>query len=142
AGSTDEHGFALIGSAKGNYGHLDGAAGALGLARAIMALRFDQAPPQPFFETPNSRIDFARAPVRPTNRLEPLADRGAPKRAGVSSFGLSGINAHVILEAAPKHAANAQDETAQNGTFILALSAANEAALIDYATKLHRAIAN
>lgn len=142
AGSTDEHGFALIGSGKGNYGHLDGAAGALGLARAIMALRFDQAPPQPFFETPNSRIDFTRAPVRPTNRLEPLADRGAPRRAGVSSFGLSGINAHVILEAAPKHAANARDETAQNGTFILALSAANEAALIDYATKLHRDIAN
>ncbi|MET4735318.1 amino acid adenylation domain-containing protein [Thalassospira sp. MBR-102] len=145
AGSTDEHGFALIGSAKGNYGHLDGAAGALGLARAIIVLRFDQAPPQPFFETPNSRIDFARAPVRPTNRLEPLADRGAPKRAGVSSFGLSGINAHVILEAAPKRSANpqdgTQDETAQNGTFILALSAANEAALTDYAAKLHRDIA-
>ncbi|WP_404420596.1 amino acid adenylation domain-containing protein [Thalassospira australica] len=142
AQSTDENGFALIGSAKGNYGHLDGAAGALGLARAIMALRFDQAPPQPFFETPNSRIDFARAPVRPTNRLEPLADRGAPRRAGVSSFGLSGINAHVILEAAPKRSANAPYDIAQNGTFILALSAANEAALTDYAAKLHRDIAN
>lgn len=142
AGSTDETGFALIGSGKGNYGHLDGAAGALGLARAIMALRCDQAPPQPFFETPNSRIDFARAPVRPTNRLEPLADRGTPRRAGVSSFGLSGINAHVILEAAPKHAANTQDTIRQNGVFILALSAASDAALSDYAAKMHRNITN
>ncbi|WP_114089624.1 non-ribosomal peptide synthetase [Thalassospira profundimaris] len=142
AGSTDETGFALIGSGKGNYGHLDGAAGALGLARAIMALRHDQAPPQPFFEIPNSRIDFARAPVRPTNRLEPLADRGAPRRAGVSSFGLSGINAHVILETAPKRAANAPDDVAHNGGFILALSAASDATLTDYATKLHRAVAD
>ncbi|WP_417829200.1 amino acid adenylation domain-containing protein [Thalassospira sp.] len=138
AGSTDEKGFALIGSGKGNYGHLDGAAGALGLARAIMALRFDQAPPQPFFETPNRRIDFARAPVRPASRLEPLADRGAPRRAGVSSFGLSGINAHVILEAAPNHTQNTPTDVTQNNYFILALSAATEAALTQYAGKLHR----
>ena len=138
AGSTDEKGFAVIGSGKGNYGHLDGAAGALGLARAIMALRFDQAPPQPFFESPNRRIDFARAPVRPTNRLEPLADRGAPRRAGVSSFGLSGINAHIILEAAPHHTENTPADITDNSYFILALSAANKAALTDYAIKLHR----
>ncbi|WP_417815544.1 amino acid adenylation domain-containing protein [Thalassospira alkalitolerans] len=150
AGACDETGFALIGSGKGNYGHLDGAAGALGLARAIMALRFDQAPPQPFFDTPNSKIDFSRAPVRVAKHLEPLPDRGAPRRAGVSSFGLSGINAHIILEAAPQRGAfanttitanTANDARQTNAAYVIALSAANETTLRDYATRLHRVIA-
>ena len=101
ARETTETGFAAIGSGKGNYGHLDGAAGALGLARALLCLIHDSAPPQPFFHTPNPRIDFARAPVAVARKLTPLADRGGPRRAGVSAFGLSGINAHMVVEAAP-----------------------------------------
>jgi len=101
AAETAETGFAAIGSGKGNHGHLDGAAGALGLARALLCLAHDRAPPQPFFTTPNPAIDFARSPVAVARALAPLADRGGPRRAGVSSFGLSGINAHVVVEAAP-----------------------------------------
>jgi len=101
APETSEVGFALVVSGKGNYGHLDGAAGALGLARAALALAHDLAPPQPFFHVPNPRIAFDRAPVRVPATATPLADRGTPRRAGVSSFGLSGINAHIVLERAP-----------------------------------------
>ena len=90
-----------IGSGKGNYGHLDGAAGALGVARAVLCLTHDQAPPQPFFTQPNQRIDFANAPVAVAAKLAPLPRRDTPRRAGISAFGLSGINAHVILEAPP-----------------------------------------
>lgn len=101
AAETSETGFAAIGSGKGNHGHLDGAAGALGLARALLCLAHDRAPPQPFFTAPNPAIDFARSPVAVARVLAPLAERGGPRRAGVSSFGLSGINAHVVVEAAP-----------------------------------------
>jgi len=105
APDTAETGFAAIGSVKGNYGHLDGAAGALGLAKAVLCLEHDMAPPQPFFAAPNPKIDFARAPVAVPQVPMPLADRGGPRRAGVSAFGLSGINAHVIIEAPPAAAA-------------------------------------
>jgi len=129
---------AYIGSAKGNFGHLDGAAGALGLARAIMVLRHGDVPPQPFFETPNPAIDFGRAPVRVTGHLAKLPDRGAgiPRRAGVSSFGLSGINAHIVLEAAPGRLQ--ADDTGQTDRdhFIVSLSASSPDALRGYGKNL------
>lgn len=127
-----DSGQALIGSAKGNYGHLDGAAGALGLARAVMALRHDAAPPQPFYTRPNPKIDFARAPVRVADRLQPLPGRATPRRAGVSSFGLSGINAHIVIEAAPP----ADATTAAPLACVVALSAASAAGLAAYAGAL------
>lgn len=117
ADHTAEVGFAAIGSVKGNYGHLDAAAGLLGLAKAVLCLRHDMAPPQPFFDAPNPKIDFARAPVVVPNVLMPLADRGTPRRAGVSSFGLSGINAHVILEVPP-----ARTTSIAGGHFVIGLS--------------------
>ncbi len=88
---------APIGSVKGNIGHLDAAAGALGLAKAVMCLKRGEVPPQPHFQTPNPHIDFEAAPVRVPRVLEPLPPGGRPWHCGVSSFGLSGINVHVVL---------------------------------------------
>lgn len=88
---------ALIGSVKGNLGHLDAAAGAAGLAKAVLCLKNGLVPPQPHFERPNPHIDFAAAPVRVAQRLEPLPEQERPWRCGVSSFGLSGVNTHVIV---------------------------------------------
>jgi len=134
-----ETGFALIGSAKGNYGHLDNAAGALGLVRAVLALRHDTAPPQPFFDQPNPAIDFDHAPVRVASVATPLPDRGCRRRAGISSFGLSGINAHVVIEAPPAQPDNATDAVSA-GWVTVALSAGDDAALIAFAEALRRAI--
>lgn len=124
ADHTAEVGFAAIGSVKGNYGHLDAAAGILGLAKAVLCLRHDKAPPQPFFDAPNPKIDFAHAPVAVPTTIMPLADRGTPRRAGVSSFGLSGINAHVILEVPPSSV-----PTDIGGHFVIGLSC-SEAGLL------------
>ncbi|WP_316976585.1 non-ribosomal peptide synthetase [Shumkonia mesophila] len=137
APDTVETGFARLGSVKGNYGHLDGAAGALGLAKAVLCLQYDIAPPQPFFEAPNPKIDFAHAPVVVAKTAMPLGDRGGPRRAGVSSFGLSGINCHVILEA-PSAASPSFD--AQNGWFVVGLSAADNEAVQRYADALRQAL--
>jgi amino acid adenylation domain-containing protein len=125
---------AMIGSGKGNYGHLDNVAGALGLVRAVAALAHDTAPPQPFFDRPNPAIDFARAPVRVAARATRLPDRGTPRRAGVSSFGLSGINAHAVIEAAPPRPAAAMDPA---GHAVITLSAGDRAALGRYARMMH-----
>lgn len=119
---------ALIGSVKGNIGHLDAAAGALGLAKAVMSLKKGFVPPQPHFETPNPHIDFAVAPVRVARTLEPLPRSGRPLAGGVSSFGLSGVNAHVVVR---EHVPS--DLPKDDGTWhCIPLSAANEDDLKKY----------
>ena len=131
---TSETGFAFIGSGKGNYGHLDACAGALGLLRAVLCVKNDQAPPQPFFSKPNPRIDFANSPVTVCPQLLSLPDRGTPRRAGVSSFGLSGINVHAIIEA-PKPAIS-KPLPLNAGWTVIGLSAATPLLLHTYAAAL------
>ena len=131
---TSETGFALIGSGKGNYGHLDACAGALGLLRAVLCVKNDQAPPQPFFSQPNPRIDFAHSPVNVCRQLLSLPDRGTPRRAGVSSFGLSGINVHAIIEAPPPVISKALP--LYSGWTVIGLSAATPVLLHTYSAAL------
>lgn len=133
-------GDVALGSVKGNYGHLDSAAGALGLAKAVLCLQHGQVPPQPFFDAPNPLIDFAHAPVKVAQKLAPLVHRDCPLRAGVSSFGLSGINAHVILEEAPS--ARLPVANPADGLYVVALSAGSAEALRRYRHALHDSIAD
>ncbi|MFJ9107504.1 type I polyketide synthase [Streptomyces sp. NPDC102283] len=89
-----------IGSAKTNFGHLEPAAGVLGLVKAALAVHHGVIPPSLHFRTPNPRIDF------PAQRLEVVTEAAAwpagPRFAGVSSFGYGGTNAHVALGEAPE----------------------------------------
>lgn len=91
---------AAISAVKGNFGHLDAAAGALGLAKVILTLEHGTVPRQPHFDRPNGRIDFANAPVFVARENHPLDPDRRPWRAGVSAFGLSGINVHLIAQQA------------------------------------------
>ncbi|MEU9254846.1 SDR family NAD(P)-dependent oxidoreductase [Streptomyces sp. NPDC048270] len=89
-----------IGSAKTNFGHLEPAAGVVGLMKTALALHHGELPASLHFDTPNPHIDFEAA------RLEVVAERrpwpqGGRRYAGVSSFGFGGTNAHIALEEAP-----------------------------------------
>lgn len=89
-----------IGSAKTNFGHLEPAAGVVGLMKTALALHHGELPASLHFETPNPHIDFD------ANRLEVVAARrpwphGGRRYAGVSGFGFGGTNAHIALEEAP-----------------------------------------
>jgi amino acid adenylation domain-containing protein/non-ribosomal peptide synthase protein (TIGR01720 family) len=90
-----------IGSIKTNLGHLDAAAGAIGLIKAALALHHREIPPSLNFSRPNPEIDFDHSPFYVNSKLAPWPSNGVPRRAGVSSFGLGGTNAHVILEETP-----------------------------------------
>jgi len=98
---TDKKRFCAIGSVKTNIGHLDAAAGAAGLIKAVLALVHRMIPPSLHFEQPNPKIDLANSPFYVNTRLREWEATGAPRRAGVSCFGIGGTNAHVILEEAP-----------------------------------------
>ncbi|WP_433665947.1 beta-ketoacyl synthase N-terminal-like domain-containing protein [Nocardia sp. CA-136227] len=88
----------LLGSVKGNVGHLLTVAGFTSVLKAILAMRHGIIPATP----------TATEPIRPTG-AEHAADRivtanqpwpgtaDRPRRAGVSAFGFGGTNAHLVL---------------------------------------------
>ncbi|WP_264319340.1 type I polyketide synthase [Rhizobium terrae] len=99
--STDRTGFCHVGSVKSNIGHLDTAAGVVGLIKAALAVSEGTIPPTVGFERPNPAIDFERSPFRVNNTLIKWPDAPGPRRAAVNSLGVGGTNAHAIIEQAP-----------------------------------------
>ena len=98
---TTRKGFCALGTIKGNFGHLDNAAGIAGLVKAAVCLRRGSFPGLAHFTSPHSGIDFDSTPVFPARIPVDLNRDKGPVRGGVSAFGLSGINCHMVLEAAP-----------------------------------------
>jgi len=123
---TARQGFCGIGAVKSNIGHLDTAAGAAGLIKAVLALDRGELPPSLHFERPNPALDLPGSPFYVVDRLTPWPrSPEGPRRAGVSAFGIGGTNAHVILEEAPLPAPSSPSRSAQ----LLVLSARTESAL-------------
>jgi amino acid adenylation domain-containing protein len=120
-----ERGFCGIGSVKSNVGHLDTAAGAAGLIKAVLAVEYGELPPSLHFERPNPALGLPETPFYVVDRLTPWPASGGPRRAGVSAFGIGGTNAHVVLEQAPPVEPSGPSREAQ----LLVLSARTETAL-------------
>lgn len=123
---TDKKQFCAIGSVKTNIGHLDCAAGIIGLIKSILSLKNKKIPPSLHFKIPNSRINFEDSPVYVNNTLSDW-NKELPRRCGVSAFGLSGTNCHVVLEEAPQEVF--PEEPKESQTNILTLSAKSENSL-------------
>lgn len=124
---TDKKQFCAVGSIKTNVGHLDYAAGIIGLVKSVMALKHKEIPPLANFTMGNQKINFVESPVYISDRLSKWDMSIEPRRCGVSAFGMSGTNCHIILE-----------EFLQNSTYksvlnfrahIFTLSAKSEEAL-------------
>jgi amino acid adenylation domain-containing protein len=99
--STGDVGFCALGSVKPNVGHLDVAAGVIGLIKTALVLQHRQLPPTLFFEKPNPHIAFEGGPFYVNDKWREWPEGDEPRRAGVSAFGVGGTNAHVVLEEAP-----------------------------------------
>lgn len=88
-----------LGSAKANYGHLDVAAGMIGLLKSLLTLSESTIFPQPAYSAPNPGIDLG-------NSVFEIADTAVSvpglRHAALSSFGMGGTNAHVVLSRSPQ----------------------------------------
>lgn len=104
-GERQDPGGCLLGSVKGNVGHLGAAAGICGFIKTVLALTHEEIPATVNHRTPNPRLNLVDTPftVAATRTPWPRTP-GVPRVAGVSSFGIGGSNSHVILEEAPEPA--------------------------------------
>ncbi|GAA2069421.1 hypothetical protein GCM10009801_19040 [Streptomyces albiaxialis] len=89
-----------VGSVKANIGHLEAAAGVLGLIKTALVLRHGVVPGNPHLREVNPRIDLEGSGLRMSaTRTELPKEISA---AAVSSFGFGGTNASVVLARAPR----------------------------------------
>jgi acyl transferase domain-containing protein len=124
----------LVGSAKTNIGHTEGAAGLAGLIKAALCLKHKMIPPNLHFHQPNPAIPWQNYALMIPTQLTPWPSSATPRRAGVSSFGIAGTNAHIVLEEAPAAiASSTRPDNTQHQTYLLPLSAQTHEGLKDLA---------
>ncbi len=134
----------LIGSLKSNIGHSVAASGVGGVIKMVQALRHEILPKSLHVDAPSPHVDWSAGAVRILAEPQawPAVD-GRVRRAGVSSFGISGTNAHVVLEEAPRPeepvgTASGAGAPAPLAAVPLLISAKSRAALHAQADRLRR----
>ncbi len=90
--------YCRVGSVKSNIGHLDTAAGVVGLMKAALSLKKGEIPPSLNYETSESGDRIREHALRGQRLLHAWPSGGEPRRAAVNSLGVGGTNAHVVLE--------------------------------------------
>ncbi|SFC58074.1 type I polyketide synthase [Streptomyces aidingensis] len=132
----------LVGSAKTNVGHLEGAAGVTGLLKTVLALRHGTLPPSLHFTGPPVDIPLDELGLEVVTRERPWP---AGAVAGVSAFGMGGSNCHLLLAPPPAGTAAGEDPgpgdraagaAEQGSPMVWTLSARSPAALRGQAARL------
>ncbi|PYH37625.1 type I polyketide synthase [Aspergillus neoniger CBS 115656] len=116
-----------MGSVKANLGHAEGAAGLVGVLKAVLSLENGIIPPNIKSFPRNPAIAFENANlVIPTEPIPWPEDRD--KRVSINSFGLGGSNSHAIIESAASFIDSPNSTRAASNTPYLLLFSANTAA--------------
>ncbi|EST35016.1 hypothetical protein N566_17875, partial [Streptomycetaceae bacterium MP113-05] len=129
----------LVGSVKTNIGHLEGAAGVVGLIKTLLSIHYRELPPSLHFERPGPKTPLHELglDVRTVNGPWPLPEERLV--AGVSSFGMGGSNCHVVVGECAGDAPPAEADAPSSVPSVLpwVVSARSTAALRAQAARLH-----
>ncbi|BBC31256.1 hypothetical protein SGFS_025500 [Streptomyces graminofaciens] len=92
----------LVGSAKTNIGHLEGAAGVAGLLKVVLSIVHRRIAPSLHFAEPHPDIPLEDLGLRMALETQEWPATGQDRLiAGVSSFGMGGTNCHLVLAEPP-----------------------------------------
>jgi acyl transferase domain-containing protein/NADPH:quinone reductase-like Zn-dependent oxidoreductase/acyl carrier protein len=128
-----------VGSIKANIGHLEAAAGVVGLVKAALSVSRREIFPQRSFTEPNPEIPFRELNVQVAATSETWPLEGSTPAAAVNSFGYGGTNAHAIVQAwepAVSGQPMASEPSAPSATRLFPLSAYSPSALSAHAAQL------
>ncbi|MFE2567686.1 SDR family NAD(P)-dependent oxidoreductase [Streptomyces mirabilis] len=129
-----------VGSLKSQIGHTQAAAGIGGVIKTVLALGHELLPASLHADKPTEHVDWAGGGLRVHSAARAWPRGGdRVRRAGVSAFGISGTNAHVVLEEAPRdlvRPATGTPSTELPGTTLFPLSARTLPALRGQAARL------
>ncbi|MFD4695629.1 type I polyketide synthase, partial [Streptomyces sp. NPDC058463] len=132
-----------VGSAKTNVGHLEGAAGAVGLLKVALSLRNNELAPSLNFVTENPAIPLDDLGLTVQTELSPWPADEQSRIAGVSSFGMGGTNCHLVLTGWEQPRPGAAGRPAGPGAPVAwPLSARTGEALRDQARRLSEHLAD
>ncbi|WIX84131.1 beta-ketoacyl synthase N-terminal-like domain-containing protein [Amycolatopsis carbonis] len=131
-----------VGSAKTNVGHLESAAGIVGLLKTALAVRNRRLPASLNFEQPNPEILFDDWNLRVVQSTDAWPEADGALLAGVSSFGVGGTNCHVVLSS-PSAGSPSTDHTEappSDAVLPLVVSGRSQAAVREQAARLADAL--
>jgi mycoketide-CoA synthase len=97
-----KHSPLAVGSVKTNLGHLEGAAGIVGLIKTALCIEHREIPPSLNFQAPAEDVPLDDLGLRVQQGLGSWPQEQEPLYAGVSSFGVGGTNCHVVLGEPPR----------------------------------------
>ena len=143
----------IVGSVKTNIGHLEAAAGVVGLIKTALSLRNRTIAPHLNLNEPNPAVPLEEFNLQvPTEAIPWPKPAQGPRIAGVNSFGFGGTNAHVVVsEYIPADSAvqvscvgSRSDAASHNRSsiHILPVSARSPEALRDAASRVGDMVAN
>ena len=123
-----------LGAVKTQLGHLEAAAGIVGLLKTVLCLKHQQLPGLLHFQQLNPHIELGNTPFYVVTEQRVWSANAYGRIAGVSSFGSGGANAHVVVSEYVATTANASTN-ARVAEAIFVLSAKTADALSQYVAR-------
>jgi acyl transferase domain-containing protein len=125
----------IIGSVKTNIGHLESAAGIAGIIKVALSLHHRQIPATLHLQKINPDIALEELGLAAQNKIGSWPEKEGLNLAGVTATSMSGVNAHVILEASPRDSESSSQvkQIDAQKTRILPISAHSAEALLKIA---------